>query len=63
MIGNSCIDADALKFIVKALEKQIPEKPTHECTLIYKFTCPRCKNVHEIKTPYCCFCGQKIDWE
>lgn len=47
---------------VEALEKQIPKKPTHECTLIRKFTCPRCKNVHEVKTPYCCFCGQKLDW-
>jgi len=46
-----------------ATQKQIPMKPTHDATIRSKFTCPICLNVQEIRTSYCCFCGQKLDWE
>lgn len=54
---------EEVDFIIAALKKQAPKKPTHESTLMYKNTCPECKNVLEIATPHCPFCGQKLDWE
>ena len=58
---------------LKALEKQIPKKPTHEATLYKNLTCPNCKNVIDEFTEFagirvrvtvanCKFCGQALDW-
>lgn len=49
---------------IKALEKQVPKKPTHEATIQECHTCPSCKNVLDRfdKTLYCFFCGQRLDW-
>ena len=58
---------------VKALEKQMPKKITHEASLYECCTCPKCKNVVDkferfgdsmvrVKYNYCHFCGQALDW-
>ena len=65
-LGNKYISSSiqyAFLASIEALMKQIPTKLTHEATKLNKYTCPVCKNVHEIQTDYCCFCGQKLDWE
>jgi hypothetical protein len=49
--------------IVEALEKQIPEKLTHEATKPKDYTCPRCKNVVNVTRSYCGICGQALKWE
>ena len=57
-----------------ALEKQKPQKVTHEASLLRCCTCPRCKNVVDkferfgetmmrVQYKYCHFCGQALDWE
>lgn len=62
-----------LKTAIKALERQIPKKVTHEASLIKCCTCPNCKNVVDkfeqwgetrvrITEPFCHFCGQALDW-
>jgi hypothetical protein len=64
-----------LKVAIKALEKQIPKKPTHEASLYKCLTCQTCKNVIDeftefipgqpkirVKTIHCKFCGQALDW-
>lgn len=65
----------AFKTAVKALEKQIPKKITHEATLQRCATCPTCKNVLDefiefipgqpkirVTFAHCHFCGQALDW-
>lgn len=58
---------------LKALEKQIPKKVTHEATLLRCCTCPTCKNVVDkfekwgestvrITYNHCQICGQALDW-
>ena len=58
---------------MQALEKQIPQKVTHEATIYSCCTCPNCKNVVDEFTEYCgkkvrvtyayCrYCGQALDW-
>ena len=58
---------------VESLKKQMPQKVTHEATLMRDTTCSRCKNIvgsyidfNGIKTQvqyqYCCYCGQALDW-
>ena len=58
---------------LKALEKQIPKKVTHEATLLRCCTCPTCKNVVDkfekwgestvrITYDHCQICGQALDW-
>ena len=62
--------AEALDVAIKALEKQIPKKPS-EMQPANKLTngyygCPICKNVvgiDDIQDDYCPTCGQKLDWE
>lgn len=59
--------------IMESLKKQMPQKVTHEATLIRDTTCPRCKNAvgsyidfNGVKTKvqyqYCSICGQALDW-
>lgn len=60
--------------IMESLKKQMPQKVTHEATLMRDTTCPCCKNVvgsyidfNGVKTrvqyQYCCYCGQALDWQ
>ena len=63
----------ALEIGVKALEKQIPKKPTpidyekymdtvkNALFLKGAYWCPNCKHVVKCGT-YCSDCGQKLDW-
>lgn len=47
--------------IGKAIEKQIPKKPTIKGTEFVRYTvCPNCQTM--IMTSYCPECGQAIDW-
>ena len=63
---------DVAQFAIKALEKQIPKKPTYEGdgyapdgTLVYDtWICPCCGKRYEVDYDdytYCPNCGQKID--
>lgn len=49
------------KFVIEALEKQIPKKP-----ICKKYTtdtkCPVCNTFVLIYNKYCIECGQAIDW-
>lgn len=67
-------EVEVAETAIKALEKQIPKKITHEATLHKCCTCPNCKNVIDefeqfgenkvrVKYNYCHFCGQKLDWD
>ena len=56
---------------IKALEKQIPKKPTIKHLEAVgekpytKLKCPNCHSRHslgEVYDKYCKICGQKIDW-
>lgn len=55
------------EFVVSALEKQIPKKPTihgyREGRGIntISYTCPVC-NKHISRENYCKHCGQALDW-
>ena len=63
----------ALELGVKALEKQIPKKPTpidyekymdtvkNALFLKGSYWCPNCNHVVKCGT-YCSDCGQKLDW-
>lgn len=60
-------DKEALKFAVKAVEKQIPKKPQSAAYFYgYKFSCPCCANVlrldYDEEHEYCPDCGQALDW-
>ena len=68
------LESEVEKFVVRALERQIPQKITHEASLYKCCTCPNCKNVLDrfekwgestvrITVAYCVYCGQKLDWE
>ena len=64
----------ALEIGVKALEKQIPKKPTpidyekymdtvkNALFLKGSYWCPNCNHVVKCGT-YCSDCGQKLDWD
>ena len=66
-----CIYGIQAEDTIKALEKQIPKKPTikhleavGEKPYI-KLKCPNCHSRHslgEVYDKYCKICGQKIDW-
>lgn len=70
---ESCSNKDAFSVAIKALEKQIPKKPTpidykkymdvvnNAISLKGGFWCPNCKCVVKSGT-YCNLCGQKLDW-
>ena len=66
---------EACKIAVKAIEKQIPKKPTHEATLYKCLTCPNCKRIIDefmefipdqpkirVRMHNCKYCGQALDW-
>lgn len=66
-------DYKANEMAIRALEKQIPKKPTYEGdgyapdgTLVYDtWICPCCGKRYEIDYDdydYCPNCGQKFDW-
>ena len=71
---NMC-ESDDMHNAIVALEKQIPQKITHEATLKRCATCPTCKNVLDefielvpgqpkirVTFTHCHFCGQALDW-
>ena len=51
---------ESIDMAIKALEKQIPKKPTDRC--MYK-KCPTCGNVEIEFCKYCSDCGQRLDWK
>ena len=57
------IDAEPLRLAIKALEKQIPKKPSQDSIGLYYF--PICPNCHKELESYDhhCECGQALDWE
>lgn len=61
-----CAQDIAIDIAIKALEKQIPKKPTnkHKILDVIGF-CPSCKIrvYYSDQTHYCPKCGQKLDWE
>lgn len=57
------IDAEPLRLAIKALEKQIPKKPSQDSIGLYYFpTCPNCHKELESYDHHC-ECGQALDWE
>lgn len=56
-------DKEHFLTITEALEKQIPEKLTHEATKPKDHTCPRCGNAVNVTHPYCYICGQALKWK
>ena len=53
-------DGEAFDMAIKALEKQIPKKPSrwqdgYSC-------CSNCKRGIIKEDRFCCYCGQRIDW-
>ena len=71
--GENETHKPALEIGVKALEKQIPKKPTpidyekymdtvkNALFLKGSYWCPNCNHVVKCGT-YCSDCGQKLDW-
>ena len=64
---------DALEMGIRALEKQVPKKPTYDGdgyapdgTFVWdEWLCPCCGSRYEVDYDdygYCPNCGQKIDW-
>jgi len=54
-----------LKVAIKALEKQIPKKPTvkKSCKVnAFTLRCPNCEAVLQSDSPCCRYCGQALDW-
>lgn len=53
----------AFEKAIKALEKQIPKKPSQDSIGLYYF--PICPNCHKELESYDhhCECGQTLDWE
>ncbi len=65
-----CGDAEAHEMGVKALEKQMPKKPSNSDSGMFCI-CPTCNHFidkHEaahgdIKIPFCKWRGQSLDWD
>ena len=66
-------EIEAYAMAIKALEKQIPKKPTYEGdgyapdgTFVWdEWLCPCCEKRYEVDYDdydYCPNCGQKLDW-
>ena len=51
---------ETFEMSIKALEKQIPKKPTMVYPTIA--SCPICDEIICPHTEYCPDCGQKLDW-
>ncbi len=51
------------KFVLEALEKQLPKKPLYIEYCDFPF-CPRCKKSidENMEDNYCSVCGQALDW-
>lgn len=68
LISDDCTETqkdyvEEIEFAIKALEKQIPKKPTDVCTPV--ITCGKCfSDLFDdgLKFTYCPWCGQRIDW-
>lgn len=71
---GSCDGSDyafsAIAEAQKALDKQIPKKPTNFAIddigyTIYDCECPNCEQSHRELFPFgfCIHCGQALDWE
>ena len=67
------VNAPDLEMAIKALEKQIPKKPTYEgdgyapdgMFIWGEWICPCCGRRYEVDYDdydYCPDCGQKLDW-
>jgi hypothetical protein len=56
----------ALDMAIKALEKQIPKKPTDVITSDNEFICCICPSCEQVAVglddKHCRLCGQKLDW-
>ena len=60
---NMCNTSD-MDNAIKALDKQIPQKPLEETKFYGNGKCPSCGAVFMDKsTNYCGNCGQALDWE
>lgn len=60
IVHSDQMDYDSI--CLKALNKQISEKPIKvQIGFRYKYLCPSC-NLDEIWTKFCPECGQAIDW-
>lgn len=64
--AEDCDNKELQKLIDLALEKQIPQKPLWDDNVPHS-KCPVCNQViapyiDSPKTPYCYWCGQKLDW-
>lgn len=55
---DKCEVTIAYDMAIKALEKQIPEKPVE---VRNEIVCPTCKTLVG-SSPYCRYCGQALDW-
>lgn len=64
---------ESIYMAIKALEKQIPKKPTYEGdgyapdgSFVWdEWICPCCETRYEVdyeEYDYCPHCGQKLDW-
>ncbi len=52
-----------LRKAIKALEKQIQQKPVEDGYCNVPRVCPMCgEDVSKTKPNYCPCCGQKLDW-
>ena len=56
-----CAQNIAIEMAIKALEKQIPKKPTKDKYVPELDFCPEC-GTEVTNCNYCPHCGQKIDW-
>ena len=68
--NHGYISDDVKDIAIKALEKQIPEKPENKMYSFYPHStllknkygkCPICKS-DQVWDEYCANCGQKLDW-
>ena len=58
----------AFEEAIKALEKQIPKKPSGDYHSVPHYRCPNCNREvvlykDSTRYPYCKYCGQRLDWE
>lgn len=63
------IDAESIKCLQELVDKETPAKPYKDDLSYSGYKCPNCdSNIFQlrshniVKTPYCIWCGQKLDW-